>query len=104
MKPLYHYVVVRRDLPLGVTVAQTIHAAGESSPGNLPANTHAVALSAKDEAELLALEERLKAAGVKHFAIREPDAPWNGALMAIGFPPQDRAALRGFLSSLPLLR
>jgi hypothetical protein len=103
-KVLHHYVVLRQDLPYRVMVAQTIHAAGESSPGNLPNNTHAVALAVKDEAALLALEECLKAAGVPHVAIREPDPPWNGALMAIGFPPQDRAALRRFLSSLPTLK
>ena len=85
-------------------VAQTIHAAGESTPGPLPPNTYAVALATRDEAELCALEERLKSAGIAHAAIREPDAPWNGALMAVGIVPCDRTQVRRFVSNLPLLR
>jgi peptidyl-tRNA hydrolase len=96
--------VVRDDLPRGVLAAQLIHAAGESSPGGIPDDTHAVALAARDEASLLELEARLLSAGVVHHAVREPDEPWCGALMAIGFPPQDRVNLRRLLSSLPLLR
>lgn len=103
-EPLYHYAVVRRDLPLGVICAQLLHAAGESSPGNLPPNTHAVVLMVEDEQQLLALESTLLAAGVRMFPIREPDAPWCGALMAIGFPPQLRAGLRDHLRHLPLMK
>jgi hypothetical protein len=81
-----------------------VHAAGESSPGSLPHDTRAVVLAAPGEAALLAVEARLVAAGVPHRAIREPDAPWGGAIMAIGLVPGERAALRRHLSSLPLLR
>lgn len=100
----YHYVIVREDLPKGVQFAQVVHAAGESSPGNLAPNTHAVVLVAKDEPELLALEQELAREGFFHVAIREPDAPWNGALMAIGLVPQDRKPLRKLLGRLPLIR
>lgn len=85
-------------------VAQTIHAAGESSPGNLPQNTHAVALAARDETHLLELEGTLLAAGIPHHSIREPDAPYLGAIMSIGIPPMDRTPLRRYLSGLPLVR
>jgi hypothetical protein len=103
--PLYHYVVVRRDLPHGVQVAQVIHAAGESSPGNLPEATHAVALHAKDEAQLLKIERALHEAGFQFKAIREPDAPWSGALMAIGLSPVTRSpTLRQLLGKLPLVK
>ncbi|WNM70121.1 peptidyl-tRNA hydrolase [Myxococcus phage Mx1] len=84
--------------------AQTIHAAGESSPGNLPEQTRAIALAAESEEHLLLLEAKLVAAGIPYKAIREPDAPWNGALMAIGIEPMPRAKLRPLLSGLPLLR
>jgi hypothetical protein len=88
-----------------VQVAQTIHAAGESSPGNLPNNTYAVALGVSDELELLALEDVLLREGVAHHSIREPDAPYNGALMAIGLVPQERSlTLRKLLGGLRLLR
>lgn len=105
--PLYHYCIIRADLPRGVQIAQTIHAAGEScSAGNLPdSTTHAVALETPDEATLLDLEARLVQAGITHVAIREPDAPWNNQLMAIGIPPQVRSkTLRKHLSRYALVR
>lgn len=104
---LYHYVIIRADLPRGVQIAQTIHAAGEScSPGHLPDNTtHAVALETPNEQGLLDLEARLTHAGIAHVAIREPDEPYNNQLMAIGIPPQVRTkTLRKHLSRYALVR
>ncbi len=96
--------MVRSDLPIGFLAAQVVHAAGESSPGDLDTGTSAVVLAAPDEACLLAIERRLGQAGIAHVAIREPDAPWSGALTAIGVVPvQDRVPARRVLSSLPLL-
>lgn len=97
-------MVVRADLPRGVQAAQIIHAAGESSPGALPSGTYAVALMTPDEASLCALAERLERAGVAHTRIHEPDAPYDGALMAIGVQPGRKEVLRRSLSSLPRLR
>ena len=102
--PLVHYVIVRADLPLGTIVAQTIHAAGESSPGDLPQGTRAVALAARSESELLALERRLTSRQIAHAAIREPDPPFYGQLLAIGVAPCDRELVRKEVSSLPLIR
>jgi hypothetical protein len=101
--PLTHYVIVRADLPFGVAAAQIIHAAGESSPGRLPRGTYAVALAARDEAELSAIEARLRRAGVRLKAIRESDPPYSGRLMALGLTPMPKSVLRQHLSSLPLL-
>lgn len=99
-----HYVVVRRDLPLGFLAAQVVHAAGESSPGNLSEGTNAVVLQVAGERELVELAAALAAAGVEHRLIREPDAPWNGAATAIGCVPiADRAIARRVLATLPLL-
>lgn len=97
-------MIVRQDLPLGNLAAQIVHAAGESSPGNLPADTHAVVLAVPDERALLEVEERLLKADVCFAAIREPDAPWAGALMTIGIKPQERTTLRRLLRDLRLLR
>lgn len=57
------------------------------------------------EAELALLAERLELASIPHVAVREPDPPWSGALMAIGISPAvpPRAARR-VLAKLPLLR
>jgi hypothetical protein len=87
-----------------VLAAQLTHAAAESSPGDLPSGTRAVVLAAADAASLARVEERLRLAGIAHVAIREPDAPWCGALMAIGVVPVgDRAAVRRALGRMPLL-
>jgi peptidyl-tRNA hydrolase len=99
----YHYCIIRKDLPLGVLAAQLVHAAGESA-GVVPANTHAVVLSVPNEASLLQLEQALISQKILHSAIRERDPPWNGALMAIGLPPQPKTNIKRLLQKLPLLR
>lgn len=84
--------------------ANLIHAAGESSPGNLPDSTYAVALTCADEVGLRSLAARLTAMGVRHRAIIESDGPYAGQLMAIGCSPGPRKELRKHLSMLPLLK
>lgn len=99
-----HYCVVRTDLPLGVQAAQLIHAAGQSSPGNLPDGTYAVALSVKDEAELRALADALEQAGLSRQLIVESDEPYAGQAVALGIAPMERRALKRFLSRFPLVK
>jgi hypothetical protein len=101
---LTHYVIVRADLSRGIQAANLVHAAGESSPGGLPSGTYAVVLAVPDESALKAVAARLKLAAVGHVLVVEPDAPFNGALMAIGLVPGPREVIRRLLSSLPLLR
>ena len=101
---LFHYVVVRADLPRGIQAANIVHSAGESSPGNLSAGTHAVCLTAPNEDALKGIADRLEAAGVAFVRVFEPDAPYFGALMSIGLVPGPKEDLRRHLSSLPLLR
>ena len=101
---LTHFCIVRKDLPRGVLAAQLIHAAGESS-GQVPEGTYAVALAARNEGHLSLLEQKLKDAGLPHHAVREPDAPWNGALMAIGLAPTiDRSSVLPITKRLRLLK
>lgn len=97
-------MIVRRDLRLGDLAAQLVHAAGETSPGNLPDDTHAVVLAVDHEQDLVDLATRLERAGIAHKLIREPDAPFNGAATALGVAPGPRRPLRRLLSRLPLLR
>jgi hypothetical protein len=97
-------VIVRENLPPGVLAAQLVHAAGESSDGNLKDGTFAIVLAVPDEATLLAVRARLSLAGVEHIAVHEPDAPYRGALMAIGARPGPRSVLRRHFANLPLFR
>jgi peptidyl-tRNA hydrolase len=100
--PLTHYVIVREDLPPGAAAAQLVHAAGESSPGNLKAGTFAIVLSVPDEVTLLRLAERLLQAGLARHVVFESDPPYQGQAMAIGLQPARRSLLRPHLSNLPL--
>jgi len=96
---------VRSDLPQGFLASQVVHAAGESSPGNLPEGTHAIVLAVPDIRRLLETRRALEDAGIPHKLICEPDPPHNGAPTAIGITPtRDRRAIRRVLGRLPLLR
>lgn len=95
---------MRADLTRGIQAAQIAHAAGESSPGDLPSGTHVVVLTCRDEPELAELARRLTLRGARHVQIYEPDAPHNGALMAIGLTPGRKEDIRQHVSALPLLR
>lgn len=96
-------------MPLGDVCAQLTHAAGESARlSDLPAGTHAVVLGVDSEHALLKLEAELQELDVPHAAIREPDAPYLGALTAIGIAPlaphQLTGGARRILRRLPLLK
>lgn len=93
--------MVRTDLPVGAIAAQLVHAAGESSPGNLDSGTYAIVLGVHSEFALQKCADRLRAASIEFVEIREPDEPYNGELMAIGVRPALRSVLRKHLSELP---
>lgn len=81
-----------------------MHAAGESSPGDLANGTYAVVLAVPDEAALQQLADELYVNAVPHVVIVETDGPHAGQAMAIGLRPGRKEVLRRSLSSLPLLR
>jgi hypothetical protein len=80
------------------------HAAGESSPGNIPEGTFAIVLGAKDETSLCTLREQLIAKHVPFSGITEDMNPYNGQLMSIGIIPMLRSVGRKLFSSYPLYR
>lgn len=106
---LIHYIIVRADLPHGVQVAQTVHAAGESailSTFNAVPGTISVALHAKDSLHLDGIRHALDSVDIGHHCVYEIDAPYNGQLMAIGLfpiPVEDRDTIRAVLGKLPLV-
>lgn len=105
---LTQYVVLHRSCAghPGVLAAQTIHAAGESIRARSlpPSSTYAVALVADTSADLEQLSEVLRAEGIHHALIHEPDAPYNGAATAVGIEPMERDFVRPFVSHLKVLR
>ncbi len=101
---LIHYVVVRTDLPVGIFAAMLVHAAGESSPGGLPTDTHAVVLAARNESDIERIALFLESRGVRLHRIVEDQPPYEGQLMALGLAPGRKEDLRRHLSALPLVR
>ena len=96
------YTIVRGDLPKGMQVAQTAHAASEAS-GHAP--TIVVALSVPDEATLRQLADAMGTKSLAHSLIVEEDGPYAGQAMALGVAPtEDRAAIRRVTSGLPLVK
>ena len=95
---------MRGDIPHGHQAAQLIHAADDSSPGNLPRGTFAYALVARDEDHLEGISEALFRAGIRHSLVIESDGRYSGQLMAIGVVPCKKEDVYRVLSSLPLLR
>jgi len=81
-----------------------LHAAGESSPGNIQEGTYALALAADDEFDLLRIEQALIDCGTRFRSIREPDPPYLNSLMAIGLEPMPKRSLPKFLKKLRLLQ
>lgn len=111
-----HYIFIRRDLPLGVALAQAVHAAGESSTHyagaydstlyrtHLPAHTVAVVLEAEDELHLLEIQKMLQVNSVKHVSVVETDQPYCQQLMAIGLVPTSSDEVVKLLKPFKLLR
>jgi len=64
-----------------------------------------VVLGVESQDALEALGNELERSGVGITRVREPDAPWNGQLTAIGCElVNDRTAVRKVVSQLPLLK
>lgn len=104
---LYHYVVVRRDLPLGDQLAQSCHAAGESADPKPEPGCTMVVLHAADEQHLKIVAQRLDKSGLRYHCVTEcpDDEDYPSQLMAIGLAPTtDRKAIKKVLSSLPLAK
>lgn len=85
-------------------LAQAIHAAGESSPGDLKPGTHAIALAAKDSAQLAEIATRLKNASLPFVRVVEDCPPYAGELLALGVHPGPKSVVGRPLSDLPLVR
>lgn len=106
MSEAAHYIIVREGMSPGVTTAQAVHAAGESSPGRslLAPHTRVIVLTAKSSAELDATYANLQTAGFLPHLFHEDDPPYNGAPTALGVYVEDRTAIRELLRHLPLYR
>lgn len=99
------YIAVRADLPPGLQLAQSVHAAfayAEDCPDLvhrwITDSNYLVIVSVPDEDALLDLISAAARKGIGHVAVREPDI--NDEVTACVFTPGEAA--RRFCSSLPL--
>lgn len=107
---LTHYVIVRRDLPIGILAAMVCHAAGES--GAMYEHLHnerfrgatAVVLEVANENGLLKVIRRLNKHQILHIVVRESDPPYDGQWMAIGLVPVEREKVEHILREYQLLK
>ena len=89
---------------MGLQVANTIHAAGESSD-RVPSGTIAVALHAENAVHLEALSDELEELEIPHRLVYEGEGEYAGQPMALGVEPTlDRLKVRRVLSKLPLVK
>lgn len=108
---LVHYVIVRRDLPLGVMCAQVVHAAGESAAQYVNDETgepfeHAVAvvLEVEDEQALIDTQMNLVRNGVRLVPIDEEGGPYHNQQMALGLVPVEREEVAYLLEDYQTLK
>lgn len=125
---LTHYVIVRRDLPYGLTLAMVGHAAGESfylfggssadrASGSITVNPEVdgsspsrqsiprctiVVLGARNELKLHRLRRRLERHNVPHVPFYESDPPYDRQLMSIGLVPGPKESLYCFVNDFAL--
>ena len=87
-KPPVQYVLVRKDLPVYVQMVNVGHACGEAIvTAPISKRTIIRLLHVSDEGELLQFRDKLTAKGFTIATVLEPDAPYNGAAMAIATEP-----------------
>lgn len=89
------YVVVRKDLPAGLQLAQAVHA-GRAFPDPVSNDENVVVLHAKDEAELHRLACYADMRGYRYALFCEPDI--GNEITAVSFDHKSRR----MLADLPL--
>lgn len=96
--PAKFYIAVRRDLPPGPQLAQSVHAAiqfCQEWPGVAEQwyteSNFLVVVSMKDEDALKELAENARFLGIKYSAVQEPD--YKDAWTAVALEPGDTARM-----------
>ena len=107
---LTHYILVRRDLPLGVAAAMITHAAGESGAlyqdkddGRFR-HARAVVLEAKNEFALNKAAAKLHYNDIQCVEIWENSGPYAEQLLAIGLVPIESAAVETIMEPFQTLK
>ena len=81
-----------------------MHAAGESSDGNLSPGTYAVVLGTEDEESLKRIANNLENLKVPVHRVVESSGKHADQLMALGIKPGPKSERGRWVSNMPLLR
>lgn len=104
---IVHYVIVRRDLPVGVCAAMIVHAAGETGArfADWLGGAAAIVLGVDNQEQLWQTVNKLRQADIDHYKVIEggDKSPYKGQLMAVGIVPGVRARLSPHFSEYRLL-
>lgn len=98
---LTHYIIVRKDIPLGVVAAMITHVAGES--GALYQDSYdgrfrgarAVVLAVENELDLYKAGAYLFKHEIQFVDMKEHGGPYDGQYMAIGLVPIESETVVG---------
>lgn|SRR3990167_6978572 len=107
---LTHYIIVRRDIPLGVLAAMVTHVAGES--GALYQDSYdgrfrgarAVVLEVKNELALYKAGALLFKHDIQFVDMKEHGGPYDGQYMAIGLVPVESDVVEAVLRPFQTLK
>ncbi len=102
-RPFYHYILVRKDLPLHIQAINIAHAAGESIQTPIPSTTRVALFHVHDLNQLQEYESVLIKKQIPHATVYEPDHPYYNAKMALGVTPtQQHSKMRKIFHHLNL--
>ena len=96
----YVYTWIRTDLPIEQQIVQAAHSALEAGRdfGKPARDSHLILLSAKSQAELIKISQRLTTHGIRHHMFHEPD--YDRGYTSITTEPltsdEDRAIFRRY--------
>lgn len=99
-----HYIVVRKDLPFGTTLAMVGHAASAADYTICSSPATIVVLGVDTEDDLERLSDYLSQFAVSHVRITESMSPWNGQLMSLGTPIGERSVLSKHFAHLKVYK
>lgn len=110
---LIHYILIRRDLPVGTAMAMVAHAAADSAESwarswfrykrkHLPITV--VVLGVEDKKALLKAYSKLKSQGLMVVVVRDTLPESHLQMLAVGVEPGDREFLAPFFKSYQIYK
>ena len=103
-RDLVHYIIVRKDMPMGVVAAQVAHVAAESAVlyTSFFHGSTVVVLEVDNQTQLLRANSKLIQAGLAPVCFYESSGPLGGQFTALGLVPCEREKVAELLKNYRL--